>query len=367
MFPTKITDRVVSRHVAAEALDEKTKVLLLKLRKGADATLSIGKLTTVLTKLLGGWTVDPIVGLVAEHGYGARKEDEPNLLAEDDKEFAERKYKQLEENSVSALPTHPVAGKQYVMNLEKLHSWKGWDGKVLTYGAKYHSWMGANGLRYTSPEGKTFDLLPGKYDLKRDRGVKDLRTYNVLPWIKKETSYYDQINAKLGMEEHVPAAARTRDNTGTCAACFRNIKLAPTGLMALHGYERPGHGYIHGRCVGGNHRPYELSAEGTELMLQGTRNMLASVQKRLAALQAGPEKVESTNWRNEVLVHPKGTPEYTRHVEHQIDEAERLIKHLEYDVRIYEYLIKDWKVRELPTEGTRVPNYYEMAARKALK
>lgn len=48
--------------------------------------------------------------------------------------------------------------------------------------------------------------------------------------------------------------------TGTCQICERTCKL-PKGRISLHGYNRPGTGWINGRCPGSNELPYELSCE----------------------------------------------------------------------------------------------------------
>ena len=53
---------------------------------------------------------------------------------------------------------------------------------------------------------------------------------------------------------------------GHCAVCDRLQKLSRTDAktMVLHGYERPGYGYIIGNCLGYDFKPYEISPEGCE-------------------------------------------------------------------------------------------------------
>jgi hypothetical protein len=72
-----------------------------------------------------------------------------------------------------------------------------------------------------------------------------------------------------GRENAIPSGyVRTRENTGTCPVCFRNIKLTDDQKMVHHGYERPGHGYIVGDCFTvKTYLPYELSAEGTKAFI----------------------------------------------------------------------------------------------------
>ena len=61
-----LAKRIARRFVAGQQLDEKMKALLLKLRKGADASLTQRALFKVLA-LLGGWRVEEIIGLVPMH------------------------------------------------------------------------------------------------------------------------------------------------------------------------------------------------------------------------------------------------------------------------------------------------------------
>ncbi len=62
----------------------------------------------------------------------------------------------------------------------------------------------------------------------------------------------------------VPAAkAPSKNPTLTCQCCFGAYKTKVN--VALHGYERPGHGYITGRCRGEGHLPFEESCEQTKV------------------------------------------------------------------------------------------------------
>ena len=53
--------------------------------------------------------------------------------------------------------------------------------------------------------------------------------------------------------EKVPARIQYR---GVCQCCCGSVAVSPdTGLASLHGYERPGNGYIVGRCWGAEEKP----------------------------------------------------------------------------------------------------------------
>lgn len=67
-------------------------------------------------------------------------------------------------------------------------------------------------------------------------------------------------------------------NTGTCQICARVCKIV-RGKISLHGYQRPGHGEINGRCPGAKELPYEQSCEALKAYiagLQARRTLLTS-------------------------------------------------------------------------------------------
>ena len=52
-----------------------------------------------------------------------------------------------------------------------------------------------------------------------------------------------------------------RRYVGNCQVCEGDFKTTKGGLVALHGYKRPGDGYIRGRCPGENALAYERSRD----------------------------------------------------------------------------------------------------------
>lgn len=55
---------------------------------------------------------------------------------------------------------------------------------------------------------------------------------------------------------------------GTCPVCYGQHKLHK-GVVVLHGYLRPGDGYIRGNCPGVGWQPFELSPDGTIAFIEG--------------------------------------------------------------------------------------------------
>lgn len=72
---------------------------------------------------------------------------------------------------------------------------------------------------------------------------------------------------------------------GTCQVCFRSMGIK-TGLIAHHGYRRPGDGADHGRCFAERELPYEESCEVTKkylVMLRAEQEKLITFKTHLEA------------------------------------------------------------------------------------
>lgn len=74
----------------------------------------------------------------------------------------------------------------------------------------------------------------------------------------------------------------------TCGCCFREIAVvggAPTGLMAHHGYERPGEGFQTASCPGIKFMPLQTTDDGPRYMAGAMRRALVATE---AALTRAP-------------------------------------------------------------------------------
>lgn len=60
----------------------------------------------------------------------------------------------------------------------------------------------------------------------------------------------------------------------TCQCCGRGI-FAATGVIAHHGYERPGDGYQTASCMGARHLPFEVSRVQLGLLIEAMKRVLA--------------------------------------------------------------------------------------------
>jgi hypothetical protein len=172
---------------------------------------------------------------------------------------------------------------------------------------------------------------------------------------------------------------RSNDNpdVGTCACCFGTFVLDrrfEPPKMVLHGYQRPGWGYILGRCPGIDYPPYELSDEGT-------RYMLGQIEPRYLQLKSQWEDYETGKYANKKLPaywvqdfrrqeeahYGRSTDKFvvrTGYVEPGDKDYLRVYgqmgmmlgsetRQAEHQVDFLRGKIRDWKLRPLPIERLR--------------
>jgi hypothetical protein len=341
---------IIKRVAARLSEEERVKVLLLKLRKGADASVSMRQLILVMGHL-GGWTIEDFIGLVPQQEEGHHSAD-----GSDNAATIRRIYQQLKSNEVKSLPANPTRGTHYVMDVKEPKT-----GYKPEYQyVEYLGWVGKDGIRFTSPEGKVFELLPNQYSNPSD--PYKMSIYHVTDWLKRDTHFYRQVSDKLEMptyeEEKGERKPRTRDNTGTCPCCFRNIKLKSRGgeedyLMVLHGYRRPGWGSTVGRCWGVDFPPFELSPKGTQMLLkEHLEPALESAEKELRRCKAGEvDKLYNERSQKWITEETEGPGHWKHLLEvHEVN-TENKVKYLKRDIESLEKLIRGWKKQPLPKEG----------------
>ena len=163
---------------------------------------------------------------------------------------------------------------------------------------------------------------------------------------------------------------RKSEMKGTCQACFLVQKL-PNGKISLHGYERPGDGYIMGDCEGSYHLPYEQSCETTKTVLGFKLRAKKVLEETLTSLRSFPDTVvidiytyHSNGVREyeEVEVgkeHKKSfhfkdnngkiriIPSYDDVLKQRIHETEMELRHREERISFLQGKIDQWKPTDL--------------------
>ncbi len=106
----------------------------------------------------------------------------------------------------------------------------------------------------------------------------------------------------------------TEDFIGVCQWCLGEYKVTNKHEITLHGYQRPGHGFVIGRCNGVGHQPFEYAKDLTEehlsLMVRDSDKLAA----KIARIDAGEVKrVPNSEFRPEGKrdkYYNETTPEY---------------------------------------------------------
>lgn len=113
-----------------------------------------------------------------------------------------------------------------------------------------------------------------------------------------------------------PAAKKVSSTIGTCQCCFGGYETRQKGgkgdfKSVLHGYTRPGHGYIVGDCRGCGFVPFEVSCEQTKVFRAELVGILAHRNEALSNLENGLVAVLYAEVSTGKRV-PHSNPKYSR-------------------------------------------------------
>ena len=92
-------------------------------------------------------------------------------------------------------------------------------------------------------------------------------------------------------------AASRVGRDGECQICQRRQILDSKGKLVLHGYARPGHGYIVGDCFGVGHPPWEVACDRLAEWIERLKRSSAAETK--AAIDAAKLKTITVNQGSE--------------------------------------------------------------------
>jgi hypothetical protein len=149
--------------------------------------------------------------------------------------------------------------------------------------------------------------------------------------------------------------------TGICSVCLGRFVVEGKGPV-LHGYKRPGDGYIRGNCDGMRFPMYEVSTEGCIWMRDGLREAAASHRECARKLRGGETKtihkvhqkyMGSGEYKKTPYTLTKDSPKehlrlfyaYTWEdlVESEAEEHDRSAKNLDRDADEFQKMIDAWK------------------------
>lgn len=355
--------KVAARYAARPMKEEKVKALLMKLRKGSGTGLKGAELEQVLL-YLGGWRIEETKVWVPEGGRYVPK-DEPKTYSNSHPGNVKTTWDSYKDDEVQRLPdaeSQKVSARVYmdVGEIRELpNGWTGFD---------FRGFRVDRGMTVTSPEGKSWEK--GE-DLEQFRNGYPSNS-GLLKWVTTETSFLKQVSEKLDLptfeKEREDAkrnnAPRTRNNTGTCPACFNNVKLVPKAKkgsdkslpgMTLHGYKRPGLGYLHSNCFGELWPPFELSSEGTFACADSLEKTKRGYEEHLGRLRKGGiTSIITAPGSKPYVKEEMGPKEWDKVLNSEIDTTERIIHSIESDIVRLRRHGNAWKLEPLPMEGEEI-------------
>lgn len=342
-FITDARKKILPPEKMAEALE--------KIRKGATASLSLPKVIGILDHL--GWKVEAMSGWVPLH----YKASDGHMVLESAHVFKgeeiEQKsglpfhdlHKKMVKESVSNLPHNVKVGERIYMDVTPIKD-------AGSPGARYFQWkewVGSDGFKLTTPRKAVIELLPSRHYI--SQGVRKTLEVSIgVPTHELDKGgWKEDASATLGKEVHIPAAERTRENTGTCPVCWGNYKLL-NGRLVLHGYRRPGWGHVVGSCDAENYQPAETSIDGFKMWIVKLAGFLKKDEETMSKIRDGlVDKIKdrSGNWIS------KSERTFQMHLDNLTRMTEDSIRTMKREIENYDKLITLWKPRPLPKQGER--------------
>jgi hypothetical protein len=155
-------------------------------------------------------------------------------------------------------------------------------------------------------------------------------------------------------------------HVGECQICEGRFKIHD-GRVVLHGYKRPGDGYIHGECFGRNEEPYERSCALIPGWLGTIRARVVELKNFLARLRKGAVESIWVDRRGKPfeLTRANADPPYTwdSALERKIWDVERELKFFASEVVRLQRRIDTWRLRPLEEVDERGLTAAERAER----
>lgn len=170
-----------------------------------------------------------------------------------------------------------------------------------------------------------------------------IKLFKVLVFFAKEAQKKRKTREKLDAIE-----AERGHRVGKCPVCFGDF-IADKGGMVLHGYQRPGHGYLVGDCYGVNFPCLEVSVEGSVSYLEKVlKPCLEQALKTLETVKEAQEITLPGYGSFKPRTYKAGEAGFSSAKQDAIYDAERTVRHLRSDVATFESVITGWQPQKWP-------------------
>lgn len=166
--------------------------------------------------------------------------------------------------------------------------------------------------------------------------VEDLLK-TVKPMIVKGRVIKEKTEAELAAEADEDARKRT------CQICAMRFQVTEKARnMVLHGYQRPGVGYIIGDCYGHGHPPFEVSRDQLGKWIEIEKKKVADLQAVVLRLKAEPDEFTIIDLRGVEKTIRKGGEHYQSSLEYTIFGTESEIRQTENGIRFQQGRYDRW-------------------------
>lgn len=149
-------------------------------------------------------------------------------------------------------------------------------------------------------------------------------------------------------------AASRVGRDGECQICQRRHILDSRGNLVLHGYQRPGHGYIVGDCFGVGHPPWEVSSDALATWIEHLKTRSAQLAQEAArTAKLTTIDVNRGSERNpRIVTLTKGDPSFEGAIERRVRDLKQQSKWLAADATAGTRRLKTWKPAATPMART---------------
>jgi len=352
---------------------------LTRLRGKGKGTLNINVLEEALPLL--GWSIrkttaafrvpdneniEPLlVAMLKPDGmWGYRGTKEPQYISFKSPERAERAYRIFTTKATKGKPPpHPKVDEIYY--LEAIYpaerGWGSFGGEQSIVVTGW--WVGVEAYEVTNSSGASVLLPLSPDDRGRYQDPIKWKMAKFWTWAYKNgiqddaAAYLDSMGAEEVARATAPASARSLDGTGTCPACFNNVKLRRGERIMRHGWQVQGqrqwgsygNTWHTGPCFGTGYLAFEVSPEGTkDYRDQAVIPYKKGVERELARVKRGTDPITVDKGRRWEKTLQPGDSEYARYQDISIKQGTKAISDLEQDIRTLDSRITGWKTATLP-------------------
>lgn len=273
-------------------------------------------------------------------------------------------------------PDDPQRGKLYFGTVSgPIHTTSPQDRWILT---SELWWLGTAGYVFRTPKGATVSVaLPvdarGRVADPASMKLSGFWTWGYKNGLQEAAQVYLSSGGDAEIEKHrqeKELALRSLDNTGTCPACFQNVKLVPrTQAISRHGWSVMGFGgwknlgaHHQGQCFGVGYQPFELSKLGTVRYRESLNDQEKRILAEIERLKREPDELFETRGRKTVTI-AKGHDHYVHVLQIQINNAKANHKGISEAMRTLDAKISAWEQKPLP--GTRTASLRSRVIRLA--